>query len=119
MIYIGDDVLRVTRFVLVWACMCLIGVPVWAQDQQPIPTLIPPTLVPSASSPSNDGVYGDAAIGRIIESGRVRIGILWNEPPFGSFNVKGEVARLKRWAWAGLGDRVGCGGRIHSSDPPK
>ena len=94
MIYIGDDVLRVTRFVLIWACMCLIGVPVWAQDQQPIPTLIPPTLVPSASSPSNDGVYGDAAIGRIIESGRVRIGILWNEPPFSSFNVKGEVDGL-------------------------
>ncbi|MFZ4828140.1 MAG: substrate-binding periplasmic protein [Phototrophicaceae bacterium] len=72
----------------------MIGAPVWAQSQPPIPTLIPPTLVPTTSTASSDVVYGESAVGQIIENGKVRLGILWNEPPFSSFNVKGEVDGL-------------------------
>ena len=93
MIYIGDGVLFVTRLILLLACLCVVTVPSLAQDELPIPTLIPPTLVPVTTG-VDEVLYGDAAIAQIIQSNKVRIGILWNEPPFSSFNVKGEVDGL-------------------------
>lgn len=93
MIYIGDGVLFVTRLILLLTCLCVVTIPSLAQDELPIPTLIPPTLVPDTTG-VDEVLYGDAAIAQIIQSNKVRMGILWNEPPFSSFNVKGEVDGL-------------------------
>lgn len=93
MIYIGDGVLFVTRLILLLACLSIMVIPASAQDQSLVPTLIPPTAIPTGSGVGKV-VYGEAAIAQIIQSGKVRIGILWNESPFSSFNVKGEVDGL-------------------------
>ncbi len=66
----------------------------WGSDaraQQPVPTLVPPTLVPVPEPPVVDFVPSESAIARILRDNRVRVGVLFNEPPFGEFTVRGEV----------------------------
>jgi ABC-type amino acid transport substrate-binding protein len=58
--------------------------------QEPVPTLVPPTLVPVVDGGESEALIGESGIARIINTGRVRVGILANEPPFGEFNVRGE-----------------------------
>lgn len=81
--------IRVRRgSVLVLALLLLISV-VRAQDVAP--TIVPPTPIPVGSAGANDSLVETSALVRIQAEGRVRIGILYNEPPFGELNIRGEV----------------------------
>jgi ABC-type amino acid transport substrate-binding protein len=60
------------------------------EQAAPIGTLIPPTLVPGLDGGEGEGVVAESGIARILNTGRVRIGILANQPPFGELNVLGD-----------------------------
>lgn len=59
---------------------------------QTVPTLVPPTPVPTMPSVSEELLPGESAAARIVREGRVRVGILYNAPPFSALNVRGVVA---------------------------
>ena len=61
-------------------------------NQEPVPTLAPPTLVPTVESGMSDALPSESAVARIQRDGSVRVGILYNEPPFGELNIRGEVS---------------------------
>jgi polar amino acid transport system substrate-binding protein len=58
---------------------------------QPAPTLVPPTLVPVTNLAVSDALLNESALARIKRDGVVQVGLLYNAPPFGSLNVRGEV----------------------------
>lgn len=77
-----------------------------AQTSDPIPTLVSPTLVPTLPSSNTDSLLTRSAVADIQESGIFRVGILFNEPPYGELSVRGEirgydadVARLIAEVW--------------------
>lgn len=65
------------------------------QAQSPfVPTLVPPTPVPwpvvrDVPTPQ------ESAVTRIIRDGRLRVGILYNAPPFGLLNIRGVLAGME------------------------
>jgi len=59
--------------------------------QQPAPTLVPPTLVPTPERLILDTVPTESAIARILRTGQVRVGLLFNEPPFGELTARDQV----------------------------
>lgn len=59
---------------------------------QPVPTLVPPTLVPTLDAGASDALLAESALARVQSSGEVRVGLLYNMPPFGELNVRGEVS---------------------------
>lgn len=61
------------------------------QDDDTVPTLTPPTLVPTIEARVDDALASESAINRIQREGRVRVGILYNEPPFGELALNGEI----------------------------
>lgn len=65
-----------------------------AQEPQPVPTLVVPTLVPYDSTGFSESVLSESGVARIQSTGRVRIGVLYTEPPFGEFTERGEVKGL-------------------------
>src|SRR5690554_6277155 len=73
--------------------LLILSLPLLAQDAA-VPTLVPPTLVPAPDGGSSDALPSESRIARIQSDGVVRVGILYNEPPFGLLNVRGEVAGL-------------------------
>ncbi len=72
--------------------LLLVVSPLSAQPDNPVPTLVPPTLVPTVDAGSSDALISVSAVAQIVESGRLRVGILYNEPPFGLLNIRGAVA---------------------------
>lgn len=81
--------MRLGRFVTVCLAVLMLSVgAVAAQDS--VPTLIPPTLVPSQTA-GEAALISESAIAQIQRDGQVRVGILYNEPPFGELNIRGEV----------------------------
>ncbi|NWG15602.1 MAG: transporter substrate-binding domain-containing protein [Chloroflexi bacterium] len=63
-----------------------------AQDD-PVPTLVPPTPAPMADAAGvSDALLAESTIARIQREGKVRVGLLYNLPPFGELNVRGQVA---------------------------
>ncbi len=80
---------RISELVIVFVLLTSVTL---AQDATPIPTLIPPTLVPATSSARFDGVPTESAIARIVRDGVVRVGAYYNEPPFASLDIRGNVA---------------------------
>jgi polar amino acid transport system substrate-binding protein len=56
------------------------------------PTLVPPTLVPTQDAGVSDALPSESAVARLLRDGKVRVGLLYNEPPFGELNVLGEVS---------------------------
>ncbi|XWX05217.1 transporter substrate-binding domain-containing protein [Aggregatilineales bacterium SYSU G02658] len=77
------------RLSLIVTCLLVGWGTLWAQ--QPAPTLVPPTLVPTPVRSVLDTVPTESAIARILRSGQVRVGVLFNEPPFGELTVRDEV----------------------------
>src|SRR5690606_9823401 len=57
---------------------------------EPVGTLVPPTLVPQLDTGEGEGVVAESGIARIVNTGRVRVGVLANQPPFGELNVRGD-----------------------------
>lgn len=77
-----------------------------AQDE-PIPTLVPPTPVPITPLGEADFVLAESTIARLQSDGVLRVGILYNERPFGQYTIQGEVtgfdadlARLLAETWS-------------------
>lgn len=62
------------------------------QSGDPAPTLVPPTLVPVPDRGNTDALLSESAVARIQRDGKVRVGILYNAPPFGLLNIRGQVA---------------------------
>ncbi len=60
--------------------------------QQAVPTLVPPTPVPREPTPVMDSLPSESAVARIQQTGRVRVGVLYNEPPFVELTMRGEVS---------------------------
>ncbi len=76
-----------------------------AQDD-PAPTLVPPTPVPVEPTGEADFVLSQSSIARLQQNNVLRVGILYNEIPFGQYNIRGEVtgfdadlARLLAETW--------------------
>lgn len=63
-----------------------------AQDVPTVPTLVPPTPLPVADEAgAGDALASESALARVQNTGEVRVGILFNEPPFGELNIRGDV----------------------------
>lgn len=60
-------------------------------EQEPAPTLVPPTPIPRDETGEDEVLPSQSVIARIQENGIVRVGILYNAPPFGELNIQGEV----------------------------
>jgi len=60
-------------------------------NQAPAPTLIPPTLVPQTSSTREEILQTESVVARIRANGVVNVGILYNQPPFGELNIRGDL----------------------------
>ncbi len=104
------------KFVPVWVALALLlalstGL-ITAAAAEPqalqgdVPTLVPPTLVPTSPPTNLDALPSESGIARIARDGKVRVGILYNEPPFGVYNIRGEesgfdadIARAMAEAW--------------------
>lgn len=61
------------------------------QAQNPAPTLVPPTPIPREEAPPTDSPLTVSTVQRIRERGVMRVGVLFNEPPYSSFGLRGEV----------------------------
>lgn len=58
---------------------------------QPASTLVPPTPVPFPDPGDAEALPSESTVIRIVRDGRLRVGILYNAPPFGVLNIRGEV----------------------------
>lgn len=89
---------RISRWSTIIACMAAFSLlsATWMSAQsgewQPAPTLVPPTLVPVVEAMDIDALPGESGVARIARDGVVRVGILYNEPPFAEFNIRGELS---------------------------
>ncbi len=58
--------------------------------QEPVPTLVPPTLVPTSAAQPVDALSTESGVARIARDNLVRIGILYNELQFGELSVRSD-----------------------------
>jgi ABC-type amino acid transport substrate-binding protein len=70
--------------------LALIGTPLHAQESAP--TLVPPTPIPVIETGQTEMLPSESAVARIQQRGVVRVGVLFNAPPFGELNVRGVVS---------------------------
>jgi ABC-type amino acid transport substrate-binding protein len=82
---------RTLYSVFVFALLMLFGMTANAQNDA-VGTLVPPTLVPMVASADTDVLPSTSTVARIQQNGIVRVGILYNEPPYGEYNIRGEVS---------------------------
>ena len=87
--------------------LLLLLLPVAAQAQlEPVPTLVPPTPVPWPATIELAGPQ-ESAVARILRDGRVRVGILFNAPPFALLNIRGELAGMEADIVRSMGESWG------------
>lgn len=80
---------------LSFALVVVLSLSALAQGQAtfvPAPTLVPPTLVPTQPVAPQDFVLAESGVARIVRDGTLRVGVLYNESPFGEINVRGELS---------------------------
>lgn len=71
-----------------------------------VPTLEPPTPVAWPTSTPESGPK-ESAVARIQREGRVRVGILYNAPPFGLLTIRGELAGMEADVARGMAELWG------------
>lgn len=78
----------------------------WLQAPPSVPTLVPPTPLPTRAETVVDALLTESAVARIQREGTVRVGVLYNDPPFSELNIRGEltgyepdIARSLAEAW--------------------
>lgn len=80
---------------VILCCLVMVGMVSSAPGHSPVdqgaPTLVAPTLVPVPESGVSDALVTESTLARVKRDGAVRVGLLYNAPPFGSLNVRGEV----------------------------
>jgi polar amino acid transport system substrate-binding protein len=64
----------------------------FAVSAQGAPTLVPPTLVPTVDPGASDSLPSESVLARVMRDGKVRVGLLYNNPSFGELNIRGEVS---------------------------
>ncbi|MDX2160146.1 MAG: transporter substrate-binding domain-containing protein [bacterium] len=79
--------LRQSAFLLAAASL-VVAVSTASGQGEPVPTLVPPTLVPVSEASLIDALPSESGIGRIQRDSRVRVGILFNEPFFGELGER-------------------------------
>lgn len=63
-----------------------------AQADPPVSTLVAPTLVPAtAADEAADFLHAESAIAEITATGILRVGLLYNDPPYSEFTFQGEL----------------------------
>lgn len=62
-----------------------------AQSGEAVGTLVPPTPVSTAEAANTDTLPSTSTIANIQANGLLRVGILYNESPYGEYNIRGEV----------------------------
>ena len=73
------------------AIMLLRLLAIGAQDSRPAPTLVQPTLVATAASTAlPPSLAARSAVSDIIERGRFRVGVLYNDPPYSVLSQTGH-----------------------------
>lgn len=82
------------RLAVFGALAVMLLLPAQAQEPQPVPTIVPPTPVPYDTTGSGEAITSESAIARIQATGRVNIGVLYTESPFGEFTERGEIKGL-------------------------
>ncbi len=71
--------------------LIVLAMPIKGQNSEPVPTLAVPTLVPTIPAPETDSLLSTSAISDIQSSGTFRVGILFNDAPYGELNTRGQV----------------------------
>ncbi len=94
------------------ACFLLISTRLLADTSrlpalEPVGTLVPPTLVPTIDSGMTDALLSDSTVKHLQDDGALKVGILYNEPPFGSLNLRGEVSGFDADLARAIGDAWG------------
>jgi len=72
-----------------------------------VPTLVPPTPVPTIDAGISDALLSESAVARIQRDGKVRVGILFNAFPFAILNIRGAVAGFDADLARSMGDAWG------------
>lgn len=87
-------------------CIVITSMSVSLAQENSVPTLVPPTPIPVEAVGEADVVLSESTIARLQRDGVLRVGILYNEIPFGQYNIRGEVtgfdadlARLLAETW--------------------
>jgi polar amino acid transport system substrate-binding protein len=75
--------------------------------QEAVPTLIPPTPIPTLDAGISDALISESAVARIQRDGKARVGILFNAFPFAILNIRGQVAGFDADLARSLGDAWG------------
>jgi polar amino acid transport system substrate-binding protein len=82
------------------------GIFVVAQESDVVGTLVPPTPIPTTPVAENDLLLAQSTVARLQSSGVLRVGVLYNEPPYAEYTVRGEIdgyeadlARLLAETW--------------------
>lgn len=88
---------KVSAFLLLLTCLFAFGSLLLAvvrppYTDEPVGTLMPPTLVPTIEQVNIDALPTESSVARLQRDGRVRVGILFNEPQFGEMNLRGEIS---------------------------
>lgn len=74
--------------------LCLVALLLLSQSvtsQDAVPTLIPPTPLPVVDTGAEDTLLAESTVARIQRDGLLRVGILYNEPPYGELTIQGDV----------------------------
>lgn len=87
----GGAPLRKMPFLLILIGLLLLTAPLIVAapvEQGSVPTLVPPTLVPTTEIAIVDVLPTESGVARIQREGVVRVGILYNEAPFGELSLR-------------------------------
>ena len=80
-----------TRFAAL-LLFALVALQPLAQDTPPVPTLAVPTLVPVTEVDERaDFLHAESAIADITATGVLRVGVLYNDPPYSEYTFQGEL----------------------------
>lgn len=63
-----------------------------ARLQDAAATLVPPTPIPVSDTGASDTLRSESVVAKIQRDEILKVGVLYNEPPFGTFNIRGEVS---------------------------
>ncbi|MBK9122915.1 MAG: transporter substrate-binding domain-containing protein [Chloroflexi bacterium] len=83
-----------TRSIFFAAALLCLAFGIATAQPGPVATLVPPTPVPYNTTATSETALSESGIKRIVDTGRVRVGILYTEPPFGTFTERGELLGL-------------------------
>lgn len=72
-------------------CIVITSMSVSLAQENSVPTLVPPTPIPVEAIGEADVVLSESTIARLQRDGVLRVGILYNEIPFGQYKDRKSV----------------------------